>query len=301
MSEKRYLTQKEIALLESVYGKRDYFNKTTIERGNFYVFPSFGMVSNNNIKVGRTVYSNDFSVTHPSWFIHEGAHLVQEQSFGRHLFGSKLGDKARSLFSNNYQYADDVKKGVPFEKMAIEAQASMISDYFRVTQGHPGRYATFPIDVYRDTIPAGYVPRFGREKGKDWQEPPAAHELERSGHNETITPVTGAGKSQRQPQKAPVPRPRPDQAEQAVGVPSSKPSPNGSEAIDPGKTLPRPKAKPTRNRAESNRIQSGEINPFQLDRPSLEHQAMLLDRNPAKAKQLILQAGRDPKLFGLAA
>ncbi|CTQ53113.1 hypothetical protein LP7551_01634 [Roseibium album] len=77
MSEKRDLTQGEIDLLTEIYGERDYFYQTTIELGNLYVRSKFGMVSNNNIKVGKLAYSDDFSQTAPEWFIHEGAHLVQ--------------------------------------------------------------------------------------------------------------------------------------------------------------------------------------------------------------------------------
>lgn len=147
MSEKRYLTQGEIDILTKIYGERDYFHQTTIERGNWFVRSKFGMVSNNNIKVGKLAYSDDFSQTAPEWFIHEGAHLVQEQTFGRHMFGAYSNDKLKSPLSNSYQYSDEVRKGIPFDKMAIEAQASMISDYYRAVQGKPGRYATLPVEV----------------------------------------------------------------------------------------------------------------------------------------------------------
>lgn len=100
MGEKRYLTEGEINLLMKIYGERDYFYQTTIERGN-WVRSNYGVVCNNNIKVGRTAYSDDFSRTAPEWFIHEGAHLVQEQTFGRHLLRSIFVDKAKSWFSDN--------------------------------------------------------------------------------------------------------------------------------------------------------------------------------------------------------
>lgn len=40
-------------------------------------------------------------------------------------------------------------------------------------------------------------------------------------------------------------------------------------------------------------------NPFDQDSLDLKLQSELLDRNPARARQMILAAGRDPILFGL--
>ncbi|MFN3247694.1 hypothetical protein [Roseibium album] len=44
--------------------------------------------------------------------------------------------------------------------------------------------------------------------------------------------------------------------------------------------------------------QGGE-NPFNLDKPDLQKQADLTQRDPEKAKELIIAAGRDPKMFNL--
>jgi len=44
---------------------------------------------------------------------------------------------------------------------------------------------------------------------------------------------------------------------------------------------------------------SGEVNPFDASAPDLKGQSELLERNPARARQLIVAAGRDPKLFNL--
>jgi len=40
-------------------------------------------------------------------------------------------------------------------------------------------------------------------------------------------------------------------------------------------------------------------NPFDTGAPDLRLQSELLERNPARARQLILSAGRDPGLFGV--
>lgn len=162
MGRKRYLTEGEIALLTEIYGERDYFYQTTIERGN-WVRPKFGLVSNNNITVGRTPYSNDFSQTASDWFVHEGAHLVQEQTFGKHLIGGYFRGELKSPF-RSYNYSDEVRKGIPFEQMGTEAQASIIADYYRAVQGYRGRYVNLPIKVYQRIIPESYVPSFGRSR-----------------------------------------------------------------------------------------------------------------------------------------
>ncbi|PVB59315.1 hypothetical protein [Labrenzia sp. 011] len=45
--------------------------------------------------------------------------------------------------------------------------------------------------------------------------------------------------------------------------------------------------------------EGGGANPFDRDRPNLKEQSDLLERNPARARQLILAAGRDPRKFML--
>jgi len=41
-------------------------------------------------------------------------------------------------------------------------------------------------------------------------------------------------------------------------------------------------------------------NPFDLNKPKLKQQSELIERNPMRAREMILAAGRDPKLFGFA-
>jgi hypothetical protein len=38
-------------------------------------------------------------------------------------------------------------------------------------------------------------------------------------------------------------------------------------------------------------------NPFDTNSPNLKEQSELLERNPARARQMIMAAGRDPALF----
>lgn len=295
MSEKRYLTEGEIELLTRLYGERDYFSRTTIERGNWYMNSDYGLVSNNNIKVGRNVYSDDFSQSNPAWFVHEGAHLVQEQTQGKHLLLTKGWDKAKSLFSNNYQYSDDVRRGVPFEKMAIEAQASLIADYYRTLEGLRPRYARLPAEAYREIIPESVVPTFGRST----MAPSQSNDV--SGVPEIRTIRT--------------PRPNPRGGRQSSISRSASPaatryeglSPEGitTELKVPSRTgekgsVPIPRPRPNGKRAALDLDAVGSVNPFKVDTADLQQQAALLERNPVVAEKMILAAGRDPELFGFS-
>ncbi len=308
MGRKRYLTEGEIALLTEIYGERDYFYQTTIERGN-WVRPKFGLVSNNNITVGRTAYSNDFSQTAPDWFVHEGAHLVQEQTFGKHLIGGYFRGELKSPF-RSYNYSDEVRKGIPFEQMGTEAQASIIADYYRAVQGYRGRYANLPIEVYQSIIPESYVPSFGRSRKHI------------SGQNSTFTsakrPERERNSSDEEPveglfRRVPHPQPKPRLRELPAIPLSNKPLIPGAQKILPPsielegletkrarKPAPEPRRKPTRNRTDLRTRSAVPTNPFDLGRPDLQLQAEMLDRNPMRARQMILAAGRDPELFGFS-
>lgn len=311
MTKKRYLTKGEIDLLSDIFGDREYFQRTTIERGNWYIGSNYGMVSNNNIKVGKVAYSDDFSKTAPAWFVHEGAHLVQEQTFGRHLARSKTIDKAKDLFRNNYRYMDDIRRGVPFEKMAIEAQASMISDYYRAVQGKPGRYATLPIETYQQLIPESFVPSFGRSSegvpdSENWTD------QRKVGNTNIVGKPRNKPKFNQDQRIDVVPRAKPESLNRIEFPLSDKPLiPGAQEVLPPtfqrdGKLI-RNQGVPKRTRVEK---QAGHItnvgsglpgtrNPFRHDVQNLMEQSKLLERNPALARHMILAAGRDPSLFRL--
>lgn len=59
-----------------------------------------------------------------------------------------------------------------------------------------------------------------------------------------------------------------------------------------------PTRKPSGPREQGRTGRSGGLNPFDLDGTDLDRQAQLIKENPIQARQLILAAGRDPKLFG---
>jgi|GEM_PF-6614691 len=64
----------------------------------------------------------------------------------------------------------------------------------------------------------------------------------------------------------------------------------------PEKVVPTRKPDGLQNRGRSDK--SGSLNPFDLNKTDLSRQAQLIKENPVRARQLILDAGRDPKLFG---
>jgi hypothetical protein len=61
--------------------------------------------------------------------------------------------------------------------------------------------------------------------------------------------------------------------------------------------VPLPRKKPLRDRAVFGTGKPVLANPFDLERPQLRQQAEMLERNPLRAWQMILAAGRDPELF----
>ncbi len=63
--------------------------------------------------------------------------------------------------------------------------------------------------------------------------------------------------------------------------------------------VPLPRPKPEGRASAAPNTQFG-TNPFDARKPNLNQQAALLERNPVRAKQLILAAGRDPEMFGLS-
>ncbi|MEO1028871.1 MAG: glucosaminidase domain-containing protein [Pseudomonadota bacterium] len=79
----------------------------------------------------------------------------------------------------------------------------------------------------------------------------------------------------------------------------------GEDAM-PIRARPRPKPervvparKPGSLQKRGRSDKSGNLNPFDLDKPDLNPQAQLIQENPVRARQLILEAGRDPKMFRL--
>ncbi|QFS98692.1 hypothetical protein FIV06_14790 [Labrenzia sp. THAF191b] len=65
---------------------------------------------------------------------------------------------------------------------------------------------------------------------------------------------------------------------------------------EPGrKNAPIPAPRPHTGKKQ----EASEVNPFDVKTPDLKLQAALLERSPVLAKQLIISARRDPKMFGL--
>lgn len=90
-------------------------------------------------------------------------------------------------------------------------------------------------------------------------------------------------------------------------VPSQRTTPSDMhDAVENPNVLvpPLPRSKPSKGPAKSELDPGPNVqhvgNPFRLKRPELHKQAMLVEKSPIRAKQLIRAAGRDPKLFGFA-
>ncbi|CTQ53112.1 hypothetical protein LP7551_01633 [Roseibium album] len=227
------------------------------------------------------------------------------------MFGAYVSDKLKSPFSNNYQYSDEVRKGIPFDKMANEAQASMISDYYRAVQGKPGRYATLPVEVYQSIIPESYVPSFGRSPSDDLTDKKASSQPADS-HQEANKALIGLqDSSSRQRQRISSPRSKPSRPDLPEIPQSNKPLMSGAQDFLPPSFSKEdlqkhsgsgPVRRPSREKggkvSPTGRIRSLPGNPFDPENPNLKQQAEMLERNPARARQLIVAARRDPEMFG---
>ncbi len=90
---------------------------------------------------------------------------------------------------------------------------------------------------------------------------------------------------------------------QGVSPPAGKPIPDisGGEAENEAVKvqIPIPARKPRTRASVAPTIRIA-ANPFELNNSQLNQQVALLERNPIRARQLIVAAGRDPELFGFA-
>jgi hypothetical protein len=102
--------------------------------------------------------------------------------------------------------------------------------------------------------------------------------------------------------QVPVPRSRPSPTPRAK--PDRRTDPSTFEKLD---KVPEPARKPVPVpvakfgpglKAQISTVNDN-ANPFSIRNPKLKQQAEMLERNPIRAKQLILAAKRDPELFGL--
>ena len=71
-----------------------------------------------------------------------------------------------------------------------------------------------------------------------------------------------------------------------------------SPSRNENQSVPVPSKKPEKRTSLEHRTRFA-VNPFDLSKPKLEQQVAMLERNPLRARQMILAAGRDPVLFRL--
>lgn len=98
---------------------------------------------------------------------------------------------------------------------------------------------------------------------------------------------------------APVPGSKPGTGNSGDRYSTEIPVMKGAMPILQSRFEPYPGQEKSARAKLKDRQNSNEANPFDLKTPDLKLQAALLDRSPALAEQLIVSAGRDPRLFGL--
>jgi hypothetical protein len=140
----RPLTSAEIALAQSVYGNSIDYTLVQIDQ-RAHLGPRqfhFAYVSLNMI--------NTFGSMSAAHFIHEMMHVWQFQHFGIKYIPLALHAQH---FGAGYDYGgtvaltDALKTGKTVLDFNYEQQAEILSDYFRLKQGLPPKYAEFDLKL----------------------------------------------------------------------------------------------------------------------------------------------------------
>ena len=153
----RKLTAGEIAAARTIFGANLNYVPIDIHRGKYVFFQpnDIAMAPNGDVYFPEAVYKPDFSLTPSdmSWMIHELTHCWQYQ----HGMWVRL----RGVLEREYDYGDLGSGQRTFGSFKLEQQASIVSDYFRITRGLRPRKGRGTPEQYRALIP--FLPRGGRK------------------------------------------------------------------------------------------------------------------------------------------
>lgn len=148
MADDRPLTAAETLSARQVFGTEIDYRRVRVHRGKYIFFqPSdTAMTPNGEIYFPEPVYKADFatSVGDRSWLIHELTHVWQYQ----HGVNVRLA----APFSRNYNYGKITTK-TRFSDLNIEQQASMVADYYLISQGYGPQNGSGTLTEYRAVIP----------------------------------------------------------------------------------------------------------------------------------------------------
>ena len=136
----RGLTDGEIGMLSSVYGSAIDYSQVQVRDGGTKT--GTGFTPFNTINVGSGLYRNDFSLDYDvelrAFFVHETAHVLQNQNGRPPLVNGLLPQIAAMVtgrIDERYDYSDKLAGGVDFKRWTIEEQATYFEQlYMRLEQ-----------------------------------------------------------------------------------------------------------------------------------------------------------------------
>ena len=135
--------------LHQVFGAALDFGRVKIHNRRAYFFqPSNTAITpNGEVYFPPASYKDDFSTTigDASWLIHELTHAWQYQQ--------GMWVKLRAVFNRNYHYGDLSRSRRPFLSYGIEAQASIVTDYFLLAHHRKPQHGSGAFQDYVDVIP----------------------------------------------------------------------------------------------------------------------------------------------------
>lgn len=144
----RPLTRAEIALARSVFGDAIDLSTVVVHRDKYIFFQpdDTAMTPNGQIYFPEPVYRADFTgdVDARAWMVHELVHVWQHQQGVNVILAAP--------FARRYNYGQLNAQSL-FGAYNIEQQASIVADYYYLTQGRRTIHGSGPIEQYRRIIP----------------------------------------------------------------------------------------------------------------------------------------------------
>ncbi len=145
----RPLTEGEAAMSQEVFGDTLDTDQTLVHRKKYWIFQRRGMAMapNGDIYFHPKDFVDDFStlgISGRSWFVHELTHVWQHQN--------GVNVALRGALNRNYNYAP-LNRNTPFSSYGVEAQGSIVADYYRVKHGYSPRQGNATLGDYRAVLP----------------------------------------------------------------------------------------------------------------------------------------------------
>ena len=151
IGDSRPLTEGEVKMAKEVFGDALDPNKTRVHRKRWWLFQRRGMAMapNGDIYFHPNDFVDDFSqlgIGSRTWFVHELTHVWQHQQ--------GVNVTLRGMMNRNYNYSP-LNVSRSFSSYGIEAQASIVADYYRVKSGYSPIQGNASLKDFQSVLPFG--------------------------------------------------------------------------------------------------------------------------------------------------